>query len=61
MFFIWKTKRLKIEVVIQGVSKKTLFSVVLIITGEPNKLQKMYNYLEEAENFSNLQIVIHFV
>ncbi len=44
-----------------GCLKKTSFSVVLITTGEPNKLQKMYNYLEKAEVISFLQIGVHFV
>ena len=46
---------------LQGVPKKTFFSVVLITTGEPNKLQKMYNYLEKAEVISFLQIVLYFL
>ena len=44
-----------------GCLKKTEFSVVLITTGEPNELQKMYNYLEKAEVISFLQIVVHFL
>ena len=46
---------------VQGVPEKTLFCVVLITTGEPNKLQKMYNYLEKAEVISFLQIVVYFL
>ena len=46
---------------IQGVPKKTPLSVVLITTGEPNELQKMYNYLEKAEVISFLQIVVYFL
>ena len=34
---------------------------LLIAMGEPNKLQKIYNYLEKAETFSFLQIGVHFV
>ena len=52
---------LGIYIIIQGVPKKSEFSVVLITMGEPNKLQKIYNYLEKAETFSFLQIGVHFV
>ena len=44
-----------------GCPKKKFFSVVLITTGKPNELQKMYNYLEKAEVISFLQIVVYFL
>ena len=34
---------------------------VLITMDKPNKLQKMYNYLEKAEGLSFLHMVVHFL
>ena len=33
-------------------------NIILITTGKPNKLQKIQNHLEKAENFSFLQMVM---
>ena len=34
---------------------------VLITTGEPNELHKMYTYLKKAEGLSFLQIIVYFL
>ena len=49
------------SLLLQGGPKKSVFSVLLITTGEPNELQKMYNYVEKAEVISFLQIVVYFL
>ena len=33
--------------------------ILLIATGEPNVLQKIYNYLEKAKNLSFFQMVVY--
>ena len=60
-----KTKLPKITdfvVKLKGKSKLVIFgNFVLITMDEPNKLQKMYNYLEKAEGLSFLHMVVHFL
>ena len=36
-------------------------NILLIATGEPNVLQKIYNYLEKAKNLRFLQMVVYIL
>ena len=45
-----------------GKSKSAIFAnILLITTGKPNKLKKIHNHQQKAENFRFLQLVVDFL
>ena len=61
----WCNQQIGTKLVLPGfgvTSKMVIFcNIVLIVTGKPNKLQNIHNYLKKAENVFFLQIVVHFL